>query len=562
MAVSIPIVTEFIDKGIVSAQAAFNTFKTKVGEADGALGKLKAGSTVAFDTMKANAGAFALAGGAALAAFGAKAVGAASDFEESSAKITQLFGADAESVMKFADTAAQAIGQSKQDVLNAAGTFGTFGQAAGLAGDDLATFSNDFTTLASDLASFNNTTPEEAVQAIGAALRGESEPLRKYGILLDDATLKAAAFEMGIYKGNGTLTSQQKILAAQKVIFDQSTSAQGDFARTSDGLANQQRILAAELENVTIEIGQKLLPIALEFAHFANDTLVPALKGVLDVLLPVLETLGKLSGTLDQGFADAIKKAQEAGHTMSEIARELGANDEQSLNYMAQVLGMTLDDLYQQLDRDLIPETYLMERAWREGTRAMIDARKEAFTLEDALISVDDALATLKGEIDDRQAWRNLQDEIDNVKDAAIRAFTEATPESLRDSEAALDAARLKVGEYIAQIDGIPDDKKTEFLTELDSASVAEIESMLAYLARAREIPFMPVLRPGSGGISEIGPGGRPIGEPPLTMGTRAAGVVVNVAGSVVTEGDLVNKVRKGLIDAQRSGAPLVYSNS
>jgi hypothetical protein len=244
-------------------------------------------------------------------------------------------------------------------VLTAAGTFGTFGKSAGLAGQDLATFSNDFTTLASDLASFNNTSPEEAIMALGAGLRGEAEPLRRYGILLDDATLRQEALRLGlIATTRQALTPQQKVLAAQAAIYKQSSDAQGDFARTSDGLANQQRILQAELENVAIEIGEKLLPIAVKFAHFANDTLVPALKGVLDILIPVLEVLAKFSGTLDAGLAEAIEKAQEMGHSLSDIARELGADDEQSLNYMAEVLGMTLDDLYKQLDRDLIPETY------------------------------------------------------------------------------------------------------------------------------------------------------------------------------------------------------------
>jgi len=101
----------------------------------------------------------------------------------------------------------------------------------------------------------------QAVQAIGAALRGESEPLRQYGVLLNDAALKAAALELGIYDGSGALTDQQKILAAQKVIFEQTSDAQGDFARTSDGLANSQRTLTAQIENLQTSIGQALLPV-------------------------------------------------------------------------------------------------------------------------------------------------------------------------------------------------------------------------------------------------------------------------------------------------------------
>jgi hypothetical protein len=151
--------------------------------------------------------------------------------------------------------------------LDAAGAFGTFGKAAGLGGEDLATFSNDFTALATDLASFNNTSPEEAVQAIGAALRGEAEPLRRFGVLLNDATLKQEALNLGIYDGKGALTAQQKILAAQAAIYKQTTDAQGDFLRTSDGLANSQRTLSAEFANIQAQLGQKLLPLMEDFTQ-------------------------------------------------------------------------------------------------------------------------------------------------------------------------------------------------------------------------------------------------------------------------------------------------------
>ena len=40
-------------------------------------------------------------------------------------------------------------------------------------------------TLASDLASFHNSRPEEAVYALGAALRGEYEPARRFGYQLN-----------------------------------------------------------------------------------------------------------------------------------------------------------------------------------------------------------------------------------------------------------------------------------------------------------------------------------------------------------------------------------------
>lgn len=246
MAVNLPIITEFNGKGIDKAVAEFKKLET-TGE--------KAGFLMKKAFLPATA---ALAG---LTAAAIPAVQAASDLNETVSKTEVIFGDAANQVLKFGDTTAQSMGISKTAALNAATTFGTFGKAAGLTGSDLASFSTNFTTLAADLASFNNTTPEQAITAIGAALRGESEPIRNYGVLLNDATLKQEALNLGIYDGSGALTAQQKVLAAQAAIYKQTTDAQGDFERTSGGLANQQRILSASIQDTQAAIGKALLPV-------------------------------------------------------------------------------------------------------------------------------------------------------------------------------------------------------------------------------------------------------------------------------------------------------------
>jgi hypothetical protein len=256
--------------------------------------KLKAatGDVEGFGGKMANVGkkigvalaAAAAAAGAMAVKIGIDAVKAASNLAETQSKVGVIFGESADAINKFAATAATKLGQSKQQALDAASTFATFGKSAGLAGDDLVGFSTELTTLSADLASFYNTSPEEAITAIGAALRGESEPIRKYGILLNDAALKQEAMTMGIYNGSGALTAQQKVLAAQAVIMKQSTDAQGDFARTSDGLANQQRILAAQFENVKSTIGTALLPVVLELVGAFNRNVLPAIVKVSDAI--------------------------------------------------------------------------------------------------------------------------------------------------------------------------------------------------------------------------------------------------------------------------------------
>jgi uncharacterized protein (UPF0264 family) len=124
-------------------------------------------AALAFAAVAAAAGAMAIK-------IGVDAVKAASDLSETISKVGVLFGDTADDIEKFANGAASSLGQTKQQALDAAATFATFGKAAGLSGKDLSKFSIDFVKLSSDLASFNNTSPEQAINAIGSALRGES----------------------------------------------------------------------------------------------------------------------------------------------------------------------------------------------------------------------------------------------------------------------------------------------------------------------------------------------------------------------------------------------------
>lgn len=226
---------------------------------------------------KFRAPAVAALGGLAFA--GKKAIDAASDLNENLSKTTEIFGPQSDAIKKWAATADTSLGLSNSAALDAAANFGLIGQKAGLGGKQTAAFSKKFTGLAADLASFNNTTPEEAITAIGAAMRGESEPIRRYGVLLDDATLRARAMRMGLIKTTKeALTPQQKALAASQEILAQTSKAQGDFARTSDSAANRQRILAAQAENTAAKFGKGLLPayeavlgIASKFATFMAD---------------------------------------------------------------------------------------------------------------------------------------------------------------------------------------------------------------------------------------------------------------------------------------------------
>ena len=292
--------------------SATNSMK-KVGDQSDTLGK-KLGNM-------GKIAAAALAGASIAAAkFAYDAGQAASDLAETQSKVGVIFGDSAGAIEKFAESAAKSLGQSKQQAMDAAANFAIFGKAAGMRGKNLVDFSTNLTKTAADMASFANTTPQEAIDALGAALRGEMEPIRKYGVLLDQETLKNRGTIMGFGKEIGnSLTGGQKVMFATAEIMEQlgkrGSNTLGDFARTSDGLANKQRIMTAEFENTRVKIGEALLPMMSRFASYILETVVPNVQGFVD----------GLTGVKNKG-GEAAKSAHNFGEKVKGVIKYLGEN--------------------------------------------------------------------------------------------------------------------------------------------------------------------------------------------------------------------------------------------
>jgi hypothetical protein len=282
MAINIPIITSFNGKGAQAAIKEFQNLTKASDKAAFAINKMAVPAAVAFG---------------AIVTGGFKAAQAASDFNETVSKSSVIFGTASTAIKKFADTAASSLGLSKQAALDAAATMGIFGKSAGLAGDDLSNFSIEMVKLSGDLASFHNANPADVALALGAALRGEAEPIRKFGVLLNDAAVKAQAMKMGLYDGTGALSAQAKVLATQKLILEQTSDAQGDFARTSEGAANQQRILKAQVDNAKVAIGQAFLPI-LEAALPVLVNFATAIGNNTDAFVAVIAVIGTFAGAI------------------------------------------------------------------------------------------------------------------------------------------------------------------------------------------------------------------------------------------------------------------------
>jgi hypothetical protein len=241
MAIRIPILTSFDPKGLKQANAQFAKLQTSIGS----LGRN-----------------FAIAGTAVVAgtALLGKAVKSASNFEAEFEGVNQVFGEAAKSVQRFAEQAAQSAGLSATEALQASKIFGLFATGAGMGTQEAAKFSTTMVQLAGDLGSFNDVDTPEALAAIQSGLMGQAEPLRKFGVFLDDITLKNTLFEQTGEKVTGTLTTQQKMVASYAAILKQTAVQQGDYIKYQDTLGNQLKTLSKDFENLTKDIGVMLIP--------------------------------------------------------------------------------------------------------------------------------------------------------------------------------------------------------------------------------------------------------------------------------------------------------------
>lgn len=254
------------------------------------------------------------------------AIDAASDLAESQGKVNVVFGESAREVDEWSKTSATAFGLSRQAALEAAGTYGNLFQAFGIGREKATEMSTTLVGLAADLASFNNTSVDDAIQALRSGLSGETEPLKRFGIAISDARMRTELMAQGITNLGATLTPQQKSLAAYALIMKDSALAQGDFARTSDGLANQQRILEASLADASAEMGQKFLPIALKLVQWANNDLVPALKSAIGFLEDVGNVIGNVADEISDGVTTLQIRMGDMGKKVEDEANRIGVS--------------------------------------------------------------------------------------------------------------------------------------------------------------------------------------------------------------------------------------------
>ncbi len=242
-----------------------------------------------------------------LAVAGGAAVKFASDFQESMNKVDVAFGKSKKEVKDFAKTTLKQFGIAEGSALDMAALFGDMATSMGLNQSAAANMSTSLVGLAGDLASFKNIGIDQATTALAGVFTGETESLKRLGIVMTEANLKSFAMEQGMNANIKTMTQAQKVALRYKFIMESTSNAQGDFGRTSGGAANQMRIFQESLKELSAKFGQVILPVFTKLVSFANGLLqkfselspttkklIVVFAGIAAALGPVLYILGTL----------------------------------------------------------------------------------------------------------------------------------------------------------------------------------------------------------------------------------------------------------------------------
>jgi len=385
-------ISVLIDVTVDKANTALKNFQTSINDADGAVGKFKAGTASLSTSLKANIMPIAAAAGVAVAAFAAKSVKSASDLEQSVGGVEKAFGSAAAEVLKIGENAAESMGLSERAFNEGALALSAFADdIARDTGEPVAKVIEDLMTRAADFAAAYGTTVPEAVRIFSSTLSGESEPIKKYGIIINETETKAYAASEGI-EDLGKSTQRAGLLMQETAKFA------GQFADEGDTLAGSQERLAAKIENFQAQIGEELLPTVATAVGIIND-LAGSMENLGFEIGGVNERLGENRGFWDNvtnSIQNQLNPVQYLGQAYNELdsrVRDIidsGADTEEQMYGTAQsmVEAEIKSALLEGATKDLEAADKDAEQAAKDRTEAIDRATaaiNEARTAQEAL---------------------------------------------------------------------------------------------------------------------------------------------------------------------------------
>ena len=231
---------------------------------------------------------------APLLAAGAASIKMASDFNESLNKVDVSFKSASTSVTDFAKTSLKTYGIASGTALDMASNFGDMATSMGLGVGEAAKLSTSLVGLAGDMASFKNIRIDVAQTALNGIFTGETESLKRLGIVMTEANVKAYAFAQGITKQYDTMSQAEKVMLRYQYVMSVTKNAQGDFARTNENAANQMRMFGEGMKQLSAEIGQVMLPAVTSIVRAANG-MIEGFSGASNSTKGFIVTLGLIA---------------------------------------------------------------------------------------------------------------------------------------------------------------------------------------------------------------------------------------------------------------------------
>lgn len=323
---------------------------------------------------------------------GAASIKMASDLEESFNKVDVAFGSSSKEVREFAKTTLESFGIAQGTALDMAAMFGDMSTSMGLSTGEAADMSTALVGLAGDLASFKNINIDEVTTALSGVFTGETESLKRLGIVMTEVNLKQFAMSQGIQKNIKDMTQAEKVALRFQYVLSVTGNSQGDFARTSGGAANQMRIFQESMKELGSSFGQIILPAFTKLVKSANNILkvfknldpstkkvVVILAGLTAILPPLVYAVGTLVTAF--GALNLVTGGVLVG--IGALVAALGATVKyDSLNKSIETLNGTLEELKQKEEEtsktanDNAEAQKAHVRAVRERTKAELELLK------------------------------------------------------------------------------------------------------------------------------------------------------------------------------------------
>lgn len=507
------VITTILKLNATDLKTGLKSTQQQIAQTDGVVQKAKVGWSSLFTSFATSPVAIAGAT-AAVGTFAAASVSAASDLEESINAVNVTFGESADKILEFGENAAKSVGLAASEFNQLATPLGSILKNAGFQMDEVADKTIILTQRAADMASVFNTDVSEALGAIQAGLRGEQDPLERFGVGLSAAKVEARALADTGKDSAKALTDQEKQLARVNIILDQTNQTAGDFNETQDSLANQTKVLKAEFENLKATAGQQLIPVLSDLAGLllevsenagkAKDTIedIPGGKGLLDALGTNLFELPKKSKAewddLGRKIGIVPEKVAEIGSKRAEFEALIAAGNEskEALTGTADAAGEAADEVVDLGDKAAnagpkIGDMVGALDAARQHLEELNDEFKSdaadffAAGIQRVKDAIDDAFGALDEDLDLLDLLDDIKDQFDAIAEAAKEANDE---EGVRNFNREIRTLQGQLLEMVRTRDDLSAKQQIEFVARIRQGDIDELHRVLDDLTKDRFI--------------------------------------------------------------------------